>query len=268
MDESTRTQIETYVTHLNALIRRGREIKSKLATDPNSPTAITLTRSWQEDCGVTINQLSGGSKAHWLARSFSAAFLMRSADGSAVTGAPPTEIVSRLIDVLQQAIATLSGMEDGAGVSENSPTSASSQPAPRKFEFVHNTDLRPVLEQAYAHSRQALEQRDYDSALRTSCGILEAIVTDALEHKGSSALAAEGAPTGKIADWPFAKRLAVAEQIGLIRGGCARLPAIARAYRDHDAGNGGNNTQEVSEADARRTGQVLNVIMRDLDPGR
>lgn len=268
MDKSVRTQIGIYVTHLNALIRRGREIKTKLTADPNSPTAITLTRSWQEDCGVTINQLSGGSKAHWLARSFSGAFLMRSTDGRAVQGAPPTEIVKRLINVLEQAIATLSGMEDNAAACEDLPVSVSAQPAPRKFEFVHNNDLRPVLEQAYADSRQALEHHDYDSALRTSCGILEAIITDALEHKRSNALAAEGASAGKIADWPFEKRIAVAEKIGLIRGGCARLPAIARMYRDHEASNAAGGAQEVSESDARRTGQVLNVIMRDLDPGR
>ena len=73
------------------------------------------------------------------------------------------------------------------------------RPAPRRFEFVHNSNLRPVLEQAYSDSRRALEQNDYDLALRTSCGILEAIVTDALEHKGSDALAAAGAPAGKIA---------------------------------------------------------------------
>src|SRR5580658_10055110 len=118
IDESLRTQIETYVTHLNGLIRRGREVREKLAKDPSDPAAMATTRAWQEDCGVTINQLSGGSKSHWLARAFSGAFLMRSADGRAVEGAPPAEIVGRLIDVLQQAIATLSGMENDADASE------------------------------------------------------------------------------------------------------------------------------------------------------
>jgi len=106
-------------------------------------------------------------------------------------------------------------------------------------------------------------------ALRTSCGILEAIVTDALEFKGLAEMAASGAPAGKISDWPFETRLAVAENAGLIRGGCARLPAVARAYRDHadaDAENGTRTT--VSDRDARQTGQVLQVVMRDLDPGR
>jgi hypothetical protein len=91
------------------------------------------------------------------------------------------------------------------------------------------------------------------------------MVTDALEHKGLGELAAFGAPAGKIADWPFDARLAVAEKAGLIRGGCARLPAVACAYRDH--GDNGMNVT-ISERDAKLAGQVLNVIMRDLNPGR
>jgi hypothetical protein len=270
MDENQRTQIETYLTHLDGLIRRGRQVRDTLATDPSSPSAMAANRAWQEDCGVTINQLSGGSKAHWLARSFSGAFLMRSADGRAAEGAAPTEIVRRLLDVLAQAVATLSGMGDGSGVSGSSVASASSEaPPPRRFEFVHNPDLRPVVEQAYIDSRSALEQGNYDLALRTSCGILEAVVTDALENKGAVALAASGAPTGRIADWSFETRLAVAESAGLIRSGCARLPAVARSYRDHTDVDGENGAQAtVSERDARQAGQVLHVIMRDLDPGR
>ena len=103
-------------------------------------------------------------------------------------------------------------------------------------------------------------------ALRTSCGILEAIVTDALEHKGLKALASSELPAGKIGDWSFDARLSVAEKAGLIRGGCARLPAIARTYRDRSDADG--LKARVSERDARQTGQVLNVVIRDLDPGR
>jgi hypothetical protein len=268
MDESLRAQVETYLSHLQDLIRRGRQVRETLAADPSNPSAIAATRVWQEDCGVTVNQLSGGSKAHWLARSFSQAFLMRSASGHAVEGAAPAEIVTRLLDVLEQAVASLSGMEEGPGVTGSS--FASSEAPPRRFEFVHNPELRPVVEQAYTDSRRALKQGNYDLALRTACGILEAIVTDALEHKGLNALAAFVAPAGKlaegtIADWSFQTRLAVAERAGLIRGGCARLPGVARTYRDR--GESGP-TATVSERDARQTGQVLHVVMRDLDPGR
>ena len=264
MDESLRAQIDTYLAHLDGLIRRGRQVRDTLATDPSDASAIAATRHWQEDCGTTINQLSGGSTAHWLARSFSGAFLMRSAAGQAVEGATPAEIVERLIGVLDQAVATLSQMDNGSIASASSEA-----PVPHRFDFVHNPELRPVLERAYTDSRRALEQADYNLALLTSCGILEAIVTDALEHKGLSALIASGAPAEKIADWSFETRLTVAERAGLIRGGCARLPAVARTYRDPTEANGENVLKATaSERDARLAGQVLHVIMRDLDPGR
>ena len=140
-------------------------------------------------------------------------------------------------------------------------------PVPRRFEFVHNPELRPIVEQAYSDGRDALEQGHYAAGLATCCGILEAIVTDALEFKGVSALADAGIPAGKITDWPFETRLAVAQSTGIIRGGWARLPEVARKYRERTDSDG-NLQAEVSERDARRTMQVLNVVMRDLDPGR
>ena len=260
MDESLRTQIDTYLSRLDGLIQRGRQLHDSLATDPADESVIEATRAWQEDCGLTIHQLSGGSKAHWLARSFSQAFLMRSDGGQAVEGTMPTEIVNRLLAALHQAVASLSDPDEGRIISASSV-----QPVPHRFDFVHKLELRPVVEQAYTDSRRALDLGDYDQALRTSCGILEAIVTDGLEHKGLSALAAAGAPAGKIADWSFATRLAVAEKVRLIRGGCARLPEVAWTYRDHDEGG---SDMAISEQDARRAGQVLHVVMRDLDPGR
>lgn len=259
MNETLQTQIEIYLGHLDGLIQRGREVRDRLAADPSNPSTIAATRAWQEDCGVTINQLSGGSKAHWLARSFSQAFLMRSANGQAAEGAAPDQIVTRLLDVLEQAVAVLSQKDQAPIIA-----SSAQAPPPRRFEFVHNPELRPVVEQAYMQSRRSFEQGHYEEALQTSCGILEAIVTDALEHKGLGALATAGAPQGNIADWSFETRLSVAENASLIRGGCARLPPAARAYRDRK----NDAALDVSERDARQTGQVLHVIMRDLDPGR
>ncbi|HXN29978.1 MAG TPA: hypothetical protein VN902_22850 [Candidatus Acidoferrales bacterium] len=272
MDENLRAQLHTYLAHLDGLIRRGHQVLRTLASDPSNPATMAATRTWQEECGVTINQLSGGSKAHWLARAFSEAFLIRSASGNAVTAVSPAELVKRTIGVLEQAVASLAGMNEGrddSGSSASSSSGSSAAPPPRRFEFVHSLELRPIVEQAYIDSRRAIEQGNYDLALRTSCGILETIVTDALEFKGLPALATSGAPVGKIADWAFETRLAVAESAGLIRGGCARLPAVARAYRDHDIANVDSARRAtVSERDARQTGQVLHVVMRDLDPGR
>jgi hypothetical protein len=266
IDESLQPQIDIYLTHLAGLKRRGHEVRDALLNDRANPATTVLARTWQEDCGVTINQLSGGSKAHWLARSFSEAFLKRSSDGRAVEGAAPAEIVTRLIDVLDKAVASVSGMGDHPAASA---TSAFSQPPPpHRFDFVHNPELRPVLEQAYTDSRLALEQGDYDSSLRTSCGIIEAIVTDGLEYKGLSTLVAAGAPAGKISDWSFNTRLTVAERVGLIRNGCARLPVAARSYREQNDTGETTSRVTISEREARVAGQVLHVLMRDLDPGR
>src|ERR1700741_751157 len=189
MDDSLRTQIETYLAHLDGLIRRGHQLRDQLAAEPSDLAIIAATRRWQEDCGQVINQLSGGSKAHWLARAFSKAFLKRSPDGSAAQGSAPDEIVQQLLAVLGQAVVTLSQTTDSAITSATAES-----PAPRRFEFVHNPALRPVLERAYADSRAALEKGDFQLALVTSCGILESIVTDALEYKGLPALTAAGAP--------------------------------------------------------------------------
>jgi hypothetical protein len=258
MDQTLQAQIEIYLSQLDSLIRRGRELRGLLAADPSDTFALTTNRVWQQDIGVTINQLCGGSKAHWLAQLFSQAFLVRSANGEAVEGTAPQEIVTRLLPVLEQAVASLSNKDVAPVLS----TSAE-PPAPRRFEFVHNAELRPLLEQAYSESRRALEQAHFDLSLRTSCGILEAIITDALEKKGLAALIASGAPAGSMSDWSFDTRIAVAERAGLIRNGCARLPALARTYRDET-----EVSPPASEHDARRAGQVLNVIMKDLDPGR
>lgn len=260
MAETLQAQIEAYQARLGSLIRRGQELRGILASDPSHAFSVTALRVWQQDCGTIVNELSGGSKAHWLARSFSQALLFRSETGHAVDEIPPGQIVQRLLGVLEQAKASLS-TTDAVSLSSGS----NEQTTPRRFDFVHNPELRPILEQSYNNSRVALERQKYDEALRTSSGILEAIVTDALEHKGINALAASGAPAEKISEWSFETRLTVAERTGLIRGGWIRLPSIAFSYRNPSEGEA---PASISEQDARRTSQVLHVIMRDLDPGR
>jgi hypothetical protein len=263
MDESLRAQIDSNLSHLDELICRGRRLRKNLAENPSDKSALVANRAWQQDIGVAINQLSGGSKAHWLARAFSEAFLLRPASGQAPEAVAPAEIVERLLGVLDQAVLSLSRM----GNAESASAAPAAAPLPRRFEFVHNGELRPILEQAYIDSRDALEQGRYDVALIHSCGILEAIVTDALEHAGLDALAADGIPAGKIGDWSFNDRLGVAERARIIRGGCARLPEIARMYREITDADG-NPQLTVTERDAVRTKQVLHVVMKDLDPGR
>lgn len=256
MDEHLRHQRDSSLRELEALITRGYEIKTARALD--------AIRAWQHDCAAAINQLSGGSKAHWLSRAYSGAFLVRSSDGGMIVEAEPTEIVDRVLQVLEQGWASLSAMGEGTASAEAAGSAAA--PRPRRFDFVHNVDLRPVLERAFDDSRAALERGDCGLALILSCGLIDALLTDALEHAQSRA---QDVPEGPIANWSFQTRIAAAERARLIRGGCARLPPVAREYRDlTDADGNLRPTAAVSERDARVAGQVLRVVMRDLDPGR
>ncbi len=247
MTESLQAQRDYALVQLAKLERRGTELRDRLTTDGDAAErqrpAISL---WQQDCAAAIHQLAGGSKAHWLSRSFSDALLVRSDGGGAVIEPGPAEIVARIIEVLERARHSLTHMDEVA------VASSAAVPPVHRFDFVHNAQLRPVLEQAFDESGRAFEEGDFTGSLTTSCSIIEAMLTDALEHGGIDS-----------ANGEFAARIAAAEQAGLIRGGCARLPAIARAYRDAPA-----STMSVTARDAKVARQVLHVVMRDLDPGR
>jgi len=270
--------VRAALAQIEALMQRGR----RLAQIPS----VDAIRAWQQDCAGLVNQLSGGSKAHWLSRAFSQAFLVRATDGGVVVEATSAEIVERLLDVLAQARSSVAQMTEetgfgdlgtglGApGTRDPSPT----HPSPRRFEFVHTAELRPVLERALTDGRAALETGDARQSLILFASVLEAIMTDALEHAAvrlkpdtTEPLApatSHQPPATVIAALSFDQRIDAAERAGLIRGGCARLPAVARRYRELAEPAAGAPAAPVNERDARVTGQVLHVVMRDLDPGR
>ena len=63
MDESLRAQIDSNLSHLDGLIRRGRKLREGVGSaDPSDKSALVANRAWQQDIGVAINQLSGGSR--------------------------------------------------------------------------------------------------------------------------------------------------------------------------------------------------------------
>src|ERR1700682_572588 len=111
MDENLRHQRDTALGQIETLIRRGRQI--------GDTRVVEASRAWQQDCAAAINQLSGGSKAHWLARAYSEAFLVRSALGGVIVEADATEIVDRILGVLAQGAASLSRMDEVAAASSD-----------------------------------------------------------------------------------------------------------------------------------------------------
>jgi hypothetical protein len=285
---------QTALVHLERLAARGRRIGAALRENEARDGLAAEMRAWQTDVAVAVNELSGGSKAHWLSKAFSAAYLIatpqsgdrqlepfsplnqpKSVEPGAkvrtalVVEAPARDIVDRLLAVVAQAHTSLTQVAAG-GVSIEPP-------APRRFEFVHDAAVRPVLEQACTDAEHALEGGDAERAFMTFCSVLEAIITDALHHAGIGDLGFgvrgdSGEGIGDQSQIPnpesqrvptFDERIAAAESAGLIHAGCARLPSTARRYRERHGSDAPASTR-----DARVVRQVLHVVMRDLDPGR
>ena len=263
MDDDFRQQIATFEHRLSHLLSDGFDLQRTLSAEPGA-SDLDAMRAWQRECAATISQLSGGSKQHWLSRAYSEAFLLKEpdsltpvTDGEAGVGT----IVERIIGVLRQAQASLAEMRRSGIPNTDAP------PA-RRFAFVHDPNLRPRLEQAFVDAQSALDRGAYDLAVVTWASVLEAMVTDALEHH----IAGHGGASGVdrvVSDWTFDARIGAAEQARLISLGCARLPAIARRYRELLDADGELRAEiPATERDARVTGQVLRLIMRDLAPGR
>src|SRR5260370_39554360 len=136
-------EVETALGFLDRLAERGRELRSSLAGDAASGATLESLRQWQTDVAVAVNELSGGSKAHWLSKAFSAAYLIatpQSGDRELVVEAPARDIVDRLLAVLAQAQTSLTQVAAGAVSMEPS--------TPRRFEFVHDAAVRPLLGRA------------------------------------------------------------------------------------------------------------------------
>jgi len=262
MADSPRDARDTAIRHVDSLIHRGEELRRQLAGDTTA-AHVTAVRAWQQQCADAVTHLSGGSKAHWLSRAFSEAFLVRSADGGAIVEASAVDIIRRLVEVLGRARASLLQMDGDPGALSAIDDQLREARPPQRFEFVHRRELQPVLERAYADSRAALDRGEFGAALVLTCTVLESIITDALEHASPAAAEAD------IPAMPFHARIAALERAGLIRGSCARLPPIALRYRDLLDETGALHGDVIVLArDARTAAQVLRVVIRDLDPGR
>jgi hypothetical protein len=240
-------EVDASIAQLTALARRGREIHAQLAVDPSAAAPLAAARIWQHDCAAVVSQLSGGNKAHWLSRAYSGALLVRTSGGEAPADASVADIVTRVLGVVDRAARALSQ----PGAAQTMP-SADGAPT-RRFDFVRHEPLRPVLEEAYLESARALDEEDYERSLMTTCSVLEAVITDALE-----------ATEPDVAALSFPDRIAAAEARRLIRGGCARLPPVARDYRLI----ADSPPTVVTRRDATVARQVLHVVLKDLDPGR
>ena len=252
--------VQPYLDGLGALADEGRRLAALVRADPDATGPMAEARHWQRACESMVGRLSGGSKAHWLARAFSEAFLVPVAAGSRATAAGVPErvavdrIVERIVAVLEQAAASLS-QTGAASASEPRPIA----PRAPRYQIVADPTLRSQLEDADAEGERAFGEGAFALALVCWSSVIEALITHALER----------ATNTPVADWTFAERIAEAERGRLVSGACARLPAAARTYRDLlDADGELRPGAEISDREARTVRQVLNVLRHDLAQGR
>src|SRR3954447_23406802 len=175
MTDSPRDARDTAIHHIDSLIQHGEALQQQLAADATAPSDLNQVRAWQQQCAAVVTHLSGGSKAHWLSRAFSEAFLVRSIDGGAVVEAPALAIVRRLVSVLERAHVSLLQMESASGELHADADQVSETRPEQRFTFVHRRELQPVLARAYADSRAALDRGEFGAALVLTCTVLESI---------------------------------------------------------------------------------------------
>ncbi len=215
--ESSLSASRHRIEHLRS---EGRRLRASLARSRGAAN-LALLSIWQRDCAAAISDLSGGVKAHWLARAFSNALLV---PNTGTEAADVTTITVRILDVLERADASLAqATPEGMSLADSTP--AAQRP---RFTFIRNEELRASLERAYLDGRAAFTRGEFALALITYCSILETVITDALERNKLEGSALPTWPAGPVSDWSFSTRIEIAERARLVSGGCARLPGVAR----------------------------------------
>ena len=258
--EALASSVDAYRNRLSQLGKQGRQLKASVAHAGDGDPALARLRLWQRDCAVTISELSGGRKVHWLSRAFSEALLVPLAGAES---ASVVTIIDRILTVLDRAAASLA-----QAVPEHATVPAVDPPRAR-FTFIDDEALRVHLEEAYLDGQAAFSRDESALALVTFGSIIETVITGALERHGVQRLAGYDPPAAPLTEWPFATRIAIAERARLISAACARLPVAARQYRTLLNARGEIAADAaVSTREAKLTRDVLHIILRDLAPGR
>ena len=147
------------------------------------------------------------------------------------------------------------------------------QPLPvietRKFTFVKDSALRNAIERDYSEIQRALIASCPKSVMILAGGVIEALLLDALRQDATSAKASSAAPKNKkgLDRWNLSDLINVGIDLGLIKGGAAKLSHSIREYRNLvHPGNEIRNRLDVKREEARIAIEVLHIIHRDLSP--
>jgi hypothetical protein len=138
----------------------------------------------------------------------------------------------------------------------------------RDFTFIHDSDLRHILERDFYEIQRAFISQCWKSVIILCGGAIEAILTDLLLANESQAKASGRASKAPdITRWDLSDLINVAVDLKLVTPGVEKLSHPIREYRNLvHPGNEIRNKLTFNAEEARIALEVLNIVYRDLSP--
>lgn len=104
----------------------------------------------------------------------------------------------------------------------------------RQFSFVHNPDLKAIIERDYSEIQRAYIAQCWKSVIILCGGAIEAILTDLLKSNETDARASKSAPPKEpdITRWDLSQLISVAVELKLVSAAVEKLSHSLREYRN------------------------------------
>jgi hypothetical protein len=136
----------------------------------------------------------------------------------------------------------------------------------KKFPFIHDSDIRILVERDILEAQRAYVAECWKSVIILSGGMIEAILTDLLLANHARAKDSSKAPKDSdITRWHLNDLIEVAVDLDLVSSGVAILSHSIRDYRNLvHPGNELRNKLVFGAEEARISLEVLSMVHRDL----
>lgn len=135
----------------------------------------------------------------------------------------------------------------------------------RDFSFVHNSELRDIIERDFSEIQRAFISQCWKSVIILCGGAMEAVLADLLMNNSVEAMASAKAPDKKdITRWGLSDLIAVCVDLKLVTQGVEKLSHPLREYRN--LVHPGIELREklvIDAEEARIALEVLNIVLRD-----
>ena len=138
----------------------------------------------------------------------------------------------------------------------------------RDFTFIHDSDLRRILERDFYEIQRAFISQCWKSVIILCGGAIEAILTDLLLANDPQAKTCSKAPSKPdITRWDLSDLINVSVDLGLVSPGVDKLSHSLREYRKLvHPGNEIRKNLTFDAEEAKIALEVLNIVYRDLKP--